>query len=125
MTSYKIDYEYGTAVLITSEKEENPLDLFYHLAEQCFGIRKSIGEVKLLGEEEVNLDKIELPKDNSLDNHPELDNPLQRMFSAMGQKSFTITRELEEKAKYILIHSGGDLIAWSDKDTKIKSEFDD
>jgi hypothetical protein len=124
MKAYKIDYEYGTAVLITKEPEKEPLDLFYDLAYQCFGIRKSIGEVKLLGEEEVNLDKVELPEDNSLDNHPELDNPLQRMMNAMGKRFFTIPRELEEKAKYILIHSGGDLIAWSDKDTKIKSEFD-
>jgi len=124
MKAYKIDYEYGTAVLITKEPEKEPLDLFYDLAYQCFGIRKSIGEVKLLGEEEVNLDKVELPEDNSLDNHPELDNPLQRMMNAMRKRFFTIPRELEEKAKYILIHSGGDLIAWSDKDTKIKSEFD-
>lgn len=125
MKAYKIDYEYGTAVLITKEPEEKPLDLFYDLADQCFGIRKSIGEVKLLGEEDVNLDKVDLPQDNSLNNHPELDNPFQRLLDGAKKKSFIIPRELEEKAKYILVHSGGDLIAWSDKDTKIKSEWDD
>lgn len=43
---YIIDYESGTANLYT------PLDdwksRFYELAGQCFGIRKSIGEVKLI-----------------------------------------------------------------------------
>ncbi len=124
MKAYKIDYEYGTAVLITREKEDNPLDLFYDLANQCFGIRKSIGETKILSEEDVNLDRIELSEDKSLENHPELDNPIQRAMQEMSDKKFIIPRELEKTAKYILVHSGGDMIAWSDKETKIKSEWD-
>jgi len=124
MTQYKIDYEYGTAILITREKEKNPINLFYRLANQCFGIRKSIGEVKLLSEEEANLDKLELPEDKTLERHPELDSPLQRMINHFYDYTFTISKELEEKAKYILIHSGGDLIIWSDENNKIKSEWD-
>lgn len=122
--AYKIDYEYGTAVLIAKTPEKDIVNLFYELASQCFGIRKSIGEVKILGEEDVNFDKIELPEDKSLNNHPEMDNPLQRMLKNLNPKSFTIPIEFEKKAKYILIHSGGDMIAWSSKNKKIKSEWD-
>ena len=43
---YTIDYEYGKAVLYTPS--ENWEDRFYKLANRCFGIRKSIGEVKLM-----------------------------------------------------------------------------
>ena len=43
---YKIDYEYGVANLYTPK--ENWEDRFYELANQCFGIRKSIGEVELV-----------------------------------------------------------------------------
>ena len=43
---YTINYEFGEAVLYTPSK--NWKDRFYTLANQCFGIRKSIGEVKLM-----------------------------------------------------------------------------
>lgn len=43
---YLIDYEYGTAELYTPS--ENWLQRFYDLASQCFGIRKSVGEVRLI-----------------------------------------------------------------------------
>lgn len=51
---YTIDYGYGYADLCTVDKlsPENATDMFYHLAYQCFGIRKSIGEVKLVKHEE-------------------------------------------------------------------------
>ena len=43
---YLINYEYGTAVLYTPREDWEAR--FYELADQCFGIRKSIGEVKLI-----------------------------------------------------------------------------
>lgn len=43
---YTIDYEYGIAALYTPSKEW--ASRFYELANQCYGIRKSIGHVKLL-----------------------------------------------------------------------------
>lgn len=43
---YLIDYEYGIAELYTPS--EQWLNRFNELAGQCFGIRKSIGEVKLI-----------------------------------------------------------------------------
>lgn len=56
---YVIDYEYGIATLYSPS--ENWEERFYSLAEQCFGIRKSIGEVKLLKSctENSNREKIE------------------------------------------------------------------
>ena len=49
MNKYTIDYEYGVARLYTpSEDWENRFD---DLASQCFGIRKSIGDVKLIEKE--------------------------------------------------------------------------
>lgn len=48
---YIIDYEYGTAWLYTSN--ENWRSGFLALAGQCFGVRKSIGEVYLIGKEDV------------------------------------------------------------------------
>ena len=55
---YKIDYEYGRAILYTPSKEWE--ERFIKLASQCFGIRKSIGEVKLMSErEEEPTDKLE------------------------------------------------------------------
>lgn len=48
---YEIDYEYGKAELYTpSDDWENR---FYKLASQCFGIRKSIGKVKLINKEDA------------------------------------------------------------------------
>lgn len=43
---YVIDYEYGKAVLYTPSEDWK--NRFYDLAEQCFGIRKSIGKVALI-----------------------------------------------------------------------------
>lgn len=43
---YKIDYQYGVAYLYTPSEDWE--ERFYHLAGQCFGIRKSIGDVKLI-----------------------------------------------------------------------------
>ena len=55
---YVIDYEYGIAKLYTSSEDWE--DRFYTLADQCFGIRKSIGEVELIKTEDVEpLGKIE------------------------------------------------------------------
>ena len=42
---YLIDYEYGADNLYTPHEDWE--ERFYHLANQCFGIRKSIGKVKL------------------------------------------------------------------------------
>ena len=45
---YYINYENGTAELYTPS--EHWLERFHELAGQCFGIRKSIGRVKLIEE---------------------------------------------------------------------------
>ena len=51
MNKYTIDYGFGTAILYTPSTDwENR---FYHLAEQCFGIRKSIMWAHLIKHEEV------------------------------------------------------------------------
>lgn len=43
---YLIDYEYGTAELYTPSEDWNTR--FHELSSQCFGIRKSIGRVRLI-----------------------------------------------------------------------------
>jgi hypothetical protein len=48
---YKIDYEHGKAELYTPSLDWE--GRFYELASQCFGIRKSLGEVKLLNKEDT------------------------------------------------------------------------
>ena len=48
---YIIDYEYGIAKLYTPSEDWK--DRFYTLADQCFGIRKSIGNVELVKTENV------------------------------------------------------------------------
>jgi hypothetical protein len=51
---YKIDYDYehGHATLYTSATPPaEAIERFYHLANQCFGIRKSIGEVQVISTE--------------------------------------------------------------------------
>lgn len=53
---YTIDYEYGTALLYTPSQDF--LGRFYELAEQCFGIRKSIGNVRLIQECNENPDNM-------------------------------------------------------------------
>jgi hypothetical protein len=49
---YTINYEYGVAQLFTPEDDWK--NRFYTLASQCFGIRKSIGEVRLISKENVS-----------------------------------------------------------------------
>lgn len=44
-TSYKIDYGFGKAALITPHEPE---EAFYRLANECFGIRKSISKFEIL-----------------------------------------------------------------------------
>lgn len=48
---YTIDYEYGWAKLYTPSQDWKAR--FYTLASQCFGIRKSIGEVNLISTEDA------------------------------------------------------------------------
>ena len=47
---YLIDYEYGIAKLYTPNEDWE--ERFCELANQCFGIRKSIGEVRLISKED-------------------------------------------------------------------------
>jgi len=47
---YLIDYEYGISKLYTPNEDWE--ERFYELANQCFGIRKSIGEVRLISKED-------------------------------------------------------------------------
>lgn len=47
MNKYIINYEFGIALLYTPSEDWE--GRFYALAEQCFGIRKNIGYVSLLG----------------------------------------------------------------------------
>ncbi len=54
MNLYEIDYEYGKAKLWTPD---NSWRRFYDLAGQCFGIRKSIGETKLIKQSEDDIPK--------------------------------------------------------------------
>lgn len=51
MSKFKIDYEFGIANLYTPNTEhwENR---FIDLASQCFGIRKSIGDIELIEQTE-------------------------------------------------------------------------
>jgi hypothetical protein len=49
LNRYKVNYQYGVAFLWTPvEGDEEAMKRFYQLAGQCFGIRKSIGETKLV-----------------------------------------------------------------------------
>lgn len=122
---YEVDYEYGVGTLLTRKQPKDPLALFYDLANQCFGIRKSLGEVKIKDESWEELpETIVTPKDTTLDRHPDLDNPLQRLVANMS-RNYDLTPPLVKKSNYILYHSGGDLVAWDKKNHKVKSEWDD
>ncbi len=57
---YEIDYEHGKAKLYTPETND-PINRFYDLASECFGIRKSIGDTELL-----NSKKSKIPEPWSL-----------------------------------------------------------
>lgn len=91
MYKYIIDYEFGVANLWTPVEEPLVLPHFQSLANQCFGIRKSVGIVKI-----ISVEASEIPKPWCF-----LDD-----------------------AKYMLGHSGGDIIVWDSSGNKIKSEFD-
>ena len=49
---YTIDYGFGVARLYTPSEDWK--SRFFALANQCFGIRKSIGEVSLVSKEEAD-----------------------------------------------------------------------
>lgn len=88
---YTIDYEFGVANLWTPVEEPLVVPHFQSLANQCFGIRKSVGITKI-----ISVESSEIPKPWSL----------------------------LKDAKYMLTHSGGDIIVWDSDGNKIKSEFD-
>ena len=51
---HKIDYEYGEAVVVNQTNDpKEVLEDFYEKAGQCFGIRKSIGEVEITSTNEI------------------------------------------------------------------------
>lgn len=132
---YKIDYEYGTADLWTKERQDDPVSKFYDLASRCFGIRKSIGHTKLLDEELLELgDNISTPK--STDDQvmkmggDSLANT--RLHAMLNQvHDYNVNQTQLEKLCYILAHSGGDLVGFTeDKDPegnywKLLSEWGD
>jgi hypothetical protein len=108
---YSIDYEYGTAIMYCATRPEDPQELFQTLAYQCFGIRKSIGRVEIFGPNECEQpDEVKIYHSD--------------MLMQMAGKSETVTT-VPQEAKFVLTHSGGDTIIWSDEDTKLKSEWDD
>jgi hypothetical protein len=124
--NYEIDYEYGKATLLSKDRLKEPLVKFNNLASECFGIRKSIGETKLLDEkfEEITMNG-EAPKSDNIARHPDLySNPIQVMVENMKYPYYEIKQEWLENGEYILIHSGGDVIVFDKDDKKIKSEFD-
>ena len=54
---HTVDYEHGIAQIFTSDFDARAEDLFHELAYQCFGIRKSIGDVSLLESEKTYMPK--------------------------------------------------------------------
>jgi hypothetical protein len=120
---YKIDYEYGLAELWAKDRIKNPLDKFYDLASMCFGIRKSIGQISLISEEFLPItEDISTPVNDS--EHI--------MKNGMGDYMSTMLHSLTNKSNsekikmdkvyYILAHSGGDIITFTKRGIKIKSE---
>jgi hypothetical protein len=61
---YEIDYEHGKAILYTPSQDWR--GTFRRLANQCFGIRKSIGDVVLLDIADIE------PNDKMLDEYERL-----------------------------------------------------
>ncbi len=118
---YKIDYEYGTAVVITKDRSKDPLNLFYSLAGDCFGIRKSIGETKLLDEELIDFSGKERGEKNtgeqimagSLGDYTNV--MLHSMFNR--EADIDVPEENMERVSHILAHNG-DVIVFTD------TEFD-
>ena len=128
---YRIDYEYGIADLFCREQQERPITVFNNLAGECFGIRKSIGETKLLDEQLVDVSegKFLPPKLGWVEKsrrHPDIYNhPIQRIVESMPAREITLKPEIFEKANFILAHDGGDVIVWADAskpEEKLKSE---
>lgn len=113
---YEIDYEHCLARLWSRAPLNKPLETFEELAEQCFGIRKSIGDTKLLEtiEEEIPdpwgpIPEIEfmLWHKGSMDNMPGLDPRVKLV------------------GKFVDAMSEGDLIVWNNKGEKVKSEWNE
>ena len=115
MIKYKIDHDYGIANMYSKVEVADPLDLFYNLANQCFGIRKSIGDTKLISAEAIGEmpDYVITPTCDLVSRHPEIyGNPMQQMITNAGQgvrKKF----KPRKNTFYILCHSGGDLIMFT------------
>jgi hypothetical protein len=82
---YTIDCNCGKTVLYTRKRPKDTKKLFYELADQCFGIRKSIGKTKVLSEGMVALPTMFTPpKDNNISRHPELyESPRSRLIASM------------------------------------------
>jgi hypothetical protein len=129
---YTIDYEYGMATLYSKERLEG-LGMFYNLASGCFGIRKSIGETKLVDEELV----LFKGKDTAVKNSDEqvlkmgMGDHANTMFQAElnTETDIDVPKDKLSKVAYILAHSG-DVIVFSNTDFdgskwKLKSEWGD
>lgn len=115
---YTIDYEYGMAVMFSKERPENPISLFYALAGECFGIRKSIGETKLIDEELVPIEtKITSPKATGEQVMKMGMGEYQAtMLHAMFNRESTsnLPKEKFDLIDFVLTHDG-DLIAFNSK----------
>lgn len=130
---YTIDYEYGRATLISKDRSLDWNNLFYALASECFGIRKSIGEISLIDEELIDFDGSEKGIKNSGENIMNMGGGdyTGTMLHAMLNKevNIDIPKEKLELVEHILAHGGGDVIVFSKtKDSegnywKLKDEF--
>lgn len=113
---YKIDFEYGIAQLWSRNPLKDPVEKFAELANQCFGIRKSMGDLTL--KETVN------------ENLPE---PwffmLEAEFVLHHKGDLSDLPGLDPRAssimKFVNTIDEGDLIVWDKKGNKIKDEYDD
>lgn len=124
---YKIDYQYGIAELWSKDRLVEPLERFETLANECFGIRKSIGDTRLLAEELLPLgETITTPKTTD-------DNIRQATGDFAGalllqlinrQHTKSVPAEKLAEARFILAHSGGDVIVFGKRNKKLISEFD-
>ena len=130
---YTIDYEYGMATVISRERPEKPLDLFYNLAGDCFGIRKSIGKTKLIDEELVPFDGQEKSPPASGEQVMKMgggDYTNTYLYMMVNRGSdIDIPQNKLEKTAFILAHDG-DVIVFSKTEYdggywKLKSEHGD
>lgn len=114
---YTIDYEYGMAVLLCRDRLEQPMATFHNLASECFGIRKSIGETKILDEElipftgSLHVDRVDGEHVMKMG----MGDFTSTMLHALVNRDFDIDipEDKLDRVKYILAHSG-DVIAFSD-----------